>query len=73
MARSFTERMIGAATLDIATFEEVEHDESATGQAAAVVALVVRQSLDISTGQAVVASLLGGLAYLVLVAIIPGL
>lgn len=40
MARSFTDRMIGAATLDVATFEEVEHDESATLQAAGVVALV---------------------------------
>jgi hypothetical protein len=37
---TFTERMIGAATLDIATYEEVEHDTSATGQAAGVVALV---------------------------------
>jgi len=34
------ERMIGAAKLDIATYEEVEHDESATGQAAGVVAMV---------------------------------
>ncbi len=40
MARSFTDRMIGAATLDVATFEEVEHDESATAQAAGVIALV---------------------------------
>jgi len=37
---SFTERMIGAATLDVATYEEVEHDTKATGQAAGVVALV---------------------------------
>ncbi len=37
---SFTERMIGAATLDVATYEEVEHDTTATGQAAGVVALV---------------------------------
>jgi hypothetical protein len=36
----FTERMVGAATLNIATYEEVEHDQSATGQAAGVVALV---------------------------------
>ncbi len=36
----FTERMIGAATLNIATYEEVEHDRTATGQAAGVVALV---------------------------------
>lgn len=169
MARSFTDRMIGAATLDVATFEEVEHDPSATMQAAGVVALVaaaqavatfgagpigmataagshligvglwcaitwfigtrlfsgtatvgevfravgfalspqilvlitilpiiggligfflspvllfwvlasvvigVRQSLDISTGKAVLASLLGAVAYALLVAIVPGL
>jgi hypothetical protein len=40
MARSITDRMIGAAMLDIATYEEVEHDESATGQAAVVVVIV---------------------------------
>lgn len=40
MARSMTERMMGAATLDISVYEEVEHDETATGQAAMVVALV---------------------------------
>ena len=34
------ERMIGAAKLDIQTYEEVEADETATGQAAAVVAMV---------------------------------
>jgi len=36
----FTERMVGAATLDVPTFEEVEHDREGTGQAAGVVALV---------------------------------
>ncbi len=36
----FTERMMGAATLDVPTYEEVEHDRTATGQAAGVVALV---------------------------------
>lgn len=35
----FTERMIGAATLDGAIIEEIEHDRSGTGQALAVVAL----------------------------------
>jgi hypothetical protein len=40
MARSFGERMIGAAMLDVSVYEEVEADESATGQAAGVVALV---------------------------------
>jgi len=33
-------RMIGAATLDIQTYENVEADSGATGQAAAVVAMV---------------------------------
>jgi hypothetical protein len=32
--------MLGAAFLDVATFEEVEHDQGATGQAAAVVVMV---------------------------------
>lgn len=169
MARSFTDRMIGAATLDIATFEEVEHDPDATLQAAAVVALAaaaqagaamgagpigmvraagsqligvglwclitfvigtrlfrgtatvgevfrtvgfalspqilillallpligglvggllapvltvwvvvavvvgVRQALDVSTGRAVMAALLGGVAYIVLAVVVPGL
>jgi len=38
--RSFTERMIGAALLDVSVYEEVEHDQGATGQAAGVVAIV---------------------------------
>lgn len=38
--KSFVERMIGAAMLDIGTYEEVEHDLGATGQAAGVVAIV---------------------------------
>lgn len=36
----FTERMVGAATLNVPTYEEVEHDTTATGQAALVVTLV---------------------------------
>jgi hypothetical protein len=38
--RSMIERMKGAALLDVPTFEEVEHDTTATGQAAGVVGLV---------------------------------
>ena len=34
---SLTERMVGAAKLDVATYEEVEHDASATSQAMLVV------------------------------------
>ena len=40
MARTLAERMIGAAMLDVSVYEEVEADESATGQAALVVGLV---------------------------------
>lgn len=36
---SMVDRMIGAAMLDVATYEEVEHDQTATGQAAGVVVL----------------------------------
>lgn len=38
--RSMTQRMMGAATLDVSIYEEVEADTSATGQAAGVVAIV---------------------------------
>jgi hypothetical protein len=48
---SFTERMIGAAMLDPYTYEEVEADTSATGQAAAVVAIMA------------IASAIGGVRY----------
>ena len=37
--RSMVERMKGAAMLDVATYEEVEADTSATGQAAVVVVI----------------------------------
>jgi len=38
--RSIIDRMRGAALLDVATYEEVEHDNGATGQAAVVVIIV---------------------------------
>src|SRR3954447_26333689 len=38
--RSIVDRMRGAAMLDVATYEEVEHDNDATGQAAVVVVIV---------------------------------
>ena len=38
--RSVADRMRGAAMLDIPTYEEVEHDNDATGQAAVVVIIV---------------------------------
>ena len=37
--RSFVERVIGALRLDSATFDEIEHDAGALGQAAGVVGL----------------------------------
>lgn len=40
MERTMVDRMMGAAFLDIDTFEEVEHDQTATMQAGAVVAIV---------------------------------
>ena len=39
-AHTFVQRMIGAALLDINVYEEVEHDTTATTQAAAVVVTV---------------------------------
>ncbi|MBB4636641.1 YIP1 family protein [Longimicrobium terrae] len=62
---SFTERMIGAATLNIATYEEVEHDRTATGQAAGVVALVAVASVVGAMGsgtEGMVSALVGALA-----------
>lgn len=44
MATSFTQRIIGAATLDVRTYEEIEHDRNATGQAAGVVAIAAAAS-----------------------------
>jgi hypothetical protein len=48
--RGIVDRMIGAARLDVDTYEEVEADQSATGQAALVVTIVA------------IASAIGGLA-----------
>ncbi len=38
--RTMMDRMLGAAMLDVAVYEEVEADESATSQAAGVMAMV---------------------------------
>ncbi|HSG07971.1 MAG TPA: YIP1 family protein [Longimicrobiales bacterium] len=77
MAGSLVERMIGAAFLNVDTYEEVEHDRSATRQAAVVVAMVaVAQAIGSSAlgfmgaGRAAVMALVGwavwaGIAYLV--------
>ena len=52
-ARSMIDRMKGAAMLDVHTYEEVEADATATGQAAGVVLLV-------AAAQAIGASGYGG-------------
>ena len=44
--RSFVERVIGALRLDAATYDEIEHDPSALGQAAGVVVLRRRRRRD---------------------------
>lgn len=62
---SFTERMMGAAALNIATYEEVEHDRTATLQAAGVVALVAVASVIGAMGsgtEGMVGALVGALA-----------
>lgn len=75
--RSFTERLIGAARLDIDIYEEVEHDSGATPQAAGVVALVAAATAIGGIGQgaigvvsAVIVSMIGwllwaGITYLI--------
>lgn len=70
MAGSLVDRMKGAAFLDVQTFEEVEHDGTATAQAAAVVAMVaVAQAIGASpfglTGavRGALAALVGWLAW----------
>ncbi len=60
--QSFVQRMIGAAKLDVPTYEEVEHDKSATAQAALVVVLAA-----IATGIGVMAG--GSLQLFVMAAI----
>lgn len=56
---TFTERMIGAAMLQPAIYEEVEHDTTATGQAAGVVALVAAASA-LGAAQQGAAGMIGG-------------
>ncbi|MEX2529376.1 MAG: YIP1 family protein [Gemmatimonadota bacterium] len=67
---SFTQRMIGAAKVDSAIYAEVEHDTSATGQAAGVVAIVaICSAVGGATGgvvgmvAAILAALLGWLVW----------
>ena len=55
------DRMKGAALLDIATYEEVEADSTATPQAAGVVAIVAVASAIGALGQAGPGGIIGGL------------
>ncbi|HEV2147638.1 MAG TPA: YIP1 family protein [Longimicrobiaceae bacterium] len=57
---SLVERMMGAATLNVATYEEVEADRTATGQAAAVVAIVAVASA-IGAADGGIGAIIGGL------------
>jgi hypothetical protein len=59
--RSITDRMKGAAMLDVHTYEEVEHDERATGQAAVVVLIVAVCSAIGGVGTAGGRGFIGGL------------
>jgi hypothetical protein len=62
--RSIVDRMRGAAMLDVATYEEVEADTSATGQAAIVVAIAaVCSAIGASGlgGPSIVGTLIGAL------------
>ncbi len=59
---SMTERMIGAATFNIPTYEEVEHDETATSQAAIVVGIVAVASAIGGAGQGTGAIIAGLIA-----------
>lgn len=64
MQHTMLERMKGAALLDVETYEEVEADSTATGQAAGVVAIVaVAQAIGASFhgGPRIVAGLLSAL------------
>lgn len=57
---TFLERMIGAAKLDAATYEEVEHDTGSLGQAAGVVVL---SSLAAGIGSMLYAGFWSGLVF----------
>lgn len=60
--RSMTQRMMGAARLQVATYEEVEADETATGQAALVVLVVAAAQAIGSAGAGLTGIVFGVLA-----------
>lgn len=59
--RSFLDRMKGAALLDVDTYEDVEADTTATGEAAGVIALVAVATAIGASGNGMMA-IFGGLA-----------
>ena len=63
--RDLVARMLGAAKLDVDTFEEVEADETATGQAAAVVAMAAVASAIGSADSGVLAAVFAPVAQIV--------
>ena len=72
-ARSITDRMLGALRLDDVTYEEVEADTTATGQAAFVVvgtSVVAAAGNAILRGGAVDAGFLVAIAQLVIIAFV---
>jgi len=58
-SHTFIQRMLGAARIDPAIYNEVEHDTTATGQAGMVVAIVAVCSA-IGAAQAGVTAMIGG-------------
>jgi hypothetical protein len=60
LQRSFTDRMIGAARLDAAVYEEVEADTTAT-QSAAVVVVIVSIASAVGGARAGLAAMMAGL------------
>ena len=60
---SILDRMMGAAKLDAATYENIEHDENATTQALIVVALVALASGIGSVREEGVGGLIGGIIF----------
>jgi hypothetical protein len=65
MAGSLVDRMKGAALLSVDTYEEVEHDQDATMQAGAVVAMVAVASAIGASPLGMVGAVKGALAALV--------
>lgn len=63
--QSFIQRMIGAAKLQVPTYEEVEHDKSATGQAALVVLLAA-----LAAGIGAMTAVGGSIGFLLLNAVV---